>query len=386
VKPSLVFAFLVIPSLLSAQVTKTIHGDTTFLLTKGNGAWGAAHGAAEVLRIGGAKTPETTFGEPSAIATLPSGGVVLLDRKALDGPVIRMFDAQGKFVRNVGRLGSGPGEYKEYVDIKVSADGRLWVADPGNARLTVFDAAGKHQFEFRIPGNIWSIDMLRLGARHDVYIMAVLPRQKDAAPSSRGYIHIDTTGRVLDTVRYVPNVSTDATGALGGVILSDGRLLSTSGTQLRFVMSSGKAGEPVVVSALDLPLVSYSTRERQTRDSLRKARAAAGSAGGASNGERSIMAIPPELPEHKPPFSFVVTDGEERLWLVRSMLDTFPRVGPGKGWPLVMAVFRADGAFQGEVWFPPETQPYAMSIWGNSAWAIVTGADDDVYLVKYRIK
>jgi hypothetical protein len=47
-------------------------------------------------------------------------------------------------VRTVGRQGGGPGEFEDPIGLAWAADGHLWVADPANARFSVFDTAGRY--------------------------------------------------------------------------------------------------------------------------------------------------------------------------------------------------------------------------------------------------
>jgi hypothetical protein len=51
--------------------------------------------------------------------------------------------------------------------------------------------------------------------------------------------------------------------------------------------------------------------------------------------------------------------------------------------PQIYAFFQVDGQYLGEVTFPINAT--RLTFVGNSAWAIVPGADDEQMLVKYRI-
>ncbi len=76
---------------------------------------------------------------------------------------IRVFDEKGDFVRTIGREGEGPGEFLEVTGVAWAPDATLWVLDPGNLRISVFDTAGSlvgtHPFDlsyryFPWPGTI----------------------------------------------------------------------------------------------------------------------------------------------------------------------------------------------------------------------------------------
>lgn len=56
--------------------------------------------------------------------------------------VIKVFGEDGRFVRNVGRKGQGPGEFAQVYFLGFSPDGRLLVTDIRNRRTSIFGAEG----------------------------------------------------------------------------------------------------------------------------------------------------------------------------------------------------------------------------------------------------
>jgi YD repeat-containing protein len=68
------------------------------------------------------------------------GRIYVLDS---GGPRVQIFDAQGKFMRSIGKSGEGPGEMKMPSQIAVSRDAKLAVFDMGLQRISIFDAQGK---------------------------------------------------------------------------------------------------------------------------------------------------------------------------------------------------------------------------------------------------
>ena len=57
---------------------------------------------------------------------------------------IAVFTYDGRFVRQWGSAGSGPGQFRVPHSITLDARGRVYVADRENARVQVFDASGAH--------------------------------------------------------------------------------------------------------------------------------------------------------------------------------------------------------------------------------------------------
>jgi tripartite motif-containing protein 2/3/tripartite motif-containing protein 71 len=55
---------------------------------------------------------------------------------------IQVTDLDGKFKRQFGKKGSGPGEFLDPKQLAFDPDGNLWVADSDNHRLQVFTRDG----------------------------------------------------------------------------------------------------------------------------------------------------------------------------------------------------------------------------------------------------
>jgi hypothetical protein len=56
---------------------------------------------------------------------------------------VRVYDREGRWVRDIGRRGSGPGEFERISPPAVWRDS-LGVYDPGSRRFALFDTAGQH--------------------------------------------------------------------------------------------------------------------------------------------------------------------------------------------------------------------------------------------------
>ena len=62
---------------------------------------------------------------------------------------VRVFDAvSGAHLSDIGRRGSGPGEFNLPRDLAIGKDGRLYVVDGGNFRVVVFDRSGRYLHSF----------------------------------------------------------------------------------------------------------------------------------------------------------------------------------------------------------------------------------------------
>jgi len=56
---------------------------------------------------------------------------------------IQVFDGNGGFLREWGRLGSSPGDFENPIGVQIGPAGDVWVVDSGNERVQVFAQDGK---------------------------------------------------------------------------------------------------------------------------------------------------------------------------------------------------------------------------------------------------
>ncbi len=122
----------------SAQVNR-VATDTVFV--RGNSApvWGTNVALTSVFRIGQVNGPsEYAFGEITSFAVDRRGRFYMYDR---DDSQVRAYDANGKFLRDIGRGGLGPGEYRSVWELDIAGDTVLSVFDI-HGRLTLFEPGG----------------------------------------------------------------------------------------------------------------------------------------------------------------------------------------------------------------------------------------------------
>jgi DNA-binding beta-propeller fold protein YncE len=113
-----------------------------------------------LLRLGkpgvGARGTDT-FLEPNDVITTASGDIFVSDGHSGQNPKVPpdtnarivKFTKEGKFVREWGKLGSAPGEFRTPHALALDSRGRLFVADRGNHRIQIFDQDGKFLAEWK---------------------------------------------------------------------------------------------------------------------------------------------------------------------------------------------------------------------------------------------
>ena len=87
-----------------------------------------------------------TFDQPNAVIVAPNGDIFVSDGhnpNSANARVIK-FTKDGKFIKQWGEKGSGPGQFIMPHALAFDSKGRLFVADRGNNRIQIFDQDGKY--------------------------------------------------------------------------------------------------------------------------------------------------------------------------------------------------------------------------------------------------
>lgn len=98
------------------------------------------------------------FDQPTDVVVSAAGEIFVTDshRNGRNNRVVK-FARDGRFVKEWGRKGSGPGELSEPHTIAIDSRGRLFVGDRENNRIVIFDQDGAvidHWYQFGRPSGI----------------------------------------------------------------------------------------------------------------------------------------------------------------------------------------------------------------------------------------
>jgi sugar lactone lactonase YvrE len=90
------------------------------------------------------------FDQPTDVLVAPNGEIFVTDshRNGKNNRVVK-FTKDGKFIKEWGKKGSGPGEISEPHTIAMDSRGRLFVGDRENNRIQIFDQEGRYLTEWR---------------------------------------------------------------------------------------------------------------------------------------------------------------------------------------------------------------------------------------------
>jgi sugar lactone lactonase YvrE len=88
---------------------------------------------------------EKHFRSPSAVAVAANGDIFIADGHEVNGNNrVMKYSKDGRFIKQWGKTGYAPGEFRTLHGIAIDQQGRIFIADRNNNRIQLFDQEGKH--------------------------------------------------------------------------------------------------------------------------------------------------------------------------------------------------------------------------------------------------
>lgn len=251
----LVFLFVLMQPLhvgvLGAQQrdTRTMHRDTLTVESRETPLWGGPRVVQPTLSIHG-PVGHDAFGSIDCFAALPSGGVAVLDRRGGEEARLLILAADGSLERQLGRPGSGPGEFGRPSGNCLAADrdGTIFMLDGSNSRINRWTSAGQV-----LPAIVLGFTSggpapyLVFGDDGSIFVRKMFPPARpdclsDASPY--GFVRYRASGEVTDTLRLTDELLADCPRRVNDPIdllipTNWGSVLHARSDRLGFVSYSG---------------------------------------------------------------------------------------------------------------------------------------------------
>ena len=327
------------------------------------------------------------FESPSTLACDTEGNIYVVDSGATN---IKKFDAQGKFLKTIGREGQGPGEFGG-IFYCTFAGNRLIVWDSGNLRLCAFDSEGEYIDSLNIPYGSGYVRKLRGLPSGEILVeMEKTHRTEPDKPQTctielysqdlkrvrtiyerelwrKKYIRTKVYGRTTLYFPYSADVHWDVT--------PDNRIVIGYSDSYDLEIYDRTGAKTTRISHEHEPVEVTDKDKKAYFDSLTFYRM----------GER-LPEIPDyitkytEFPKNKPAFENILVDAEGNILIAHEKKDEdgilFDAFGPsGK--------FISRVLMEGDAAFPDSSNAYILH--RRSLLTIETGADDLYRVIRYKM-
>lgn len=307
---------------------------------------------------------------------------------------LRIFAADGRFVRAVGRPGAGPGEFRRIGPVSLGPDGNIWVEDLSLRRWEVFDTTGEriggHPVVTSVGGapRRWTRDGRLVivdqgGDVADLPLFVVYRRKSSSGDGAAEVLVLEDTfalpelqfpeSIVLDApdIRYSYELPVPFAPLPGWIFTEDGELWVADGTGRYEIVHQSLRGDAQLVLTRDYEPIPIpdSARVRAVDELLEEF-------GGEGVTSRRV-AVLGRVPKQYPPFDafFAATDGT--LWVRRTLGDGI--VG--------FDVFDADGRYLGQPEVPADLGKMRIErITSSAIHAVATDEMGVEYVVRLAIR
>ncbi len=340
--------------------------------------------ATERWRVDGTEAGEG-FGQVRDFVVLRDQSLWVLDFKEQQ---IWRYSSSGAPLGKVSRRGSGPGELRNANGMAVAGDGTVWVNDPSNGRLTVFNTSGTfaRQHVLPIAGYSYRWGGFYNAATREMIDATIVAeggsdgrvwRRVDATGVDRGSFDAPTCSE--PAVRSIYRAETPGVGSTGGqypfttgggVAANGQSAIWCAGPQSTFValLPFGKR-DTLARTSVRIPPLPVSKAERDEQIALIRQRLST---------YKTSDFDPAKIPVQKPGIAGLSVDDDGRLWIQHTAVFGLNTT--------VFDVHDAKGAHVARVTIPGKlTYGMPVKARGMSLWLAVIDDDDLVSIVHYAL-
>lgn len=370
-------------------------GDTIVVHTVSGSEWGEAFLEVD-FRIGALEGADhEQFGRITGIAVDEDERIYVFDSQA---PALRLYDSSGSFLRTLGRVGSGPGEYRDGDGgLAALTDGRIVLRDPRNGRFVVFDASGEFSESWAGPSGQFTSSPMFPALDGGFY--------NPQFGASGGFIvHYSSSGESIDTLRPPPNPLQPAriSARAGGVSQTWSVPFSAS-----FLSTFHQDGHYVTARS-DKYAIDLHRPDGTVLRITRTAHPVSVKRGERLANEEEVYAamrqVDPEwrwngpaIPTTKPLLRRILAAEDGTIWaLLHGEGELNPLESGDRSTedsdtqefiePTIFDVLSSDGRYLGEVQAPPEMLLSPMIIRGGYVWAVSVDQLGVQYLTRYKLR
>jgi hypothetical protein len=376
-------------------VAVTASAQDTVRVRTGAPRWGPSVGLTTLHTIGG--PPDYELGFVWSVAVDAARRLYTFEYKTKQ---LNVHDADGTFIRKIGRRGSGPGEYGDILGLTVIRDSLVTIYDLGQARITRFRPDGTLDGTIQLNRPLTGTSsLLPSDNEGHVYLKSHYYMGSDgkavSLPQSKLLWHrIRADGTIADSIpepRLTDPTDPAPSAVESGMLMRNfvpetsvrpaatGGLVFGNGETYRFWIRPMRG--PVRAVEREWAPVALTSDERAEWIEMSSARS-----------RRDPKHPEYKIPTTKPAYRGFYVDADGRIWIAlyakaqkRELPPPKPNALPEVSWfqDPVFDVFDPMGAYLGNV-----TLPYGsrwMAARGDRVYALSSGPDGEHLLTTYRL-
>ena len=364
-------------SVSDQQPFRSVRADTDVVENGERGSWTQAGILEEVLRIGRPDGAQPyLFSHIDPVAVTSTGSVYAYDRKFKE---FRLFDSTGTFVQRFGRLGSGPGEFRDLMGA-VATDSSVVGWDAVGRRMVWFRSDGTPLMD-RALASAYAMFGERTLLADTLGMLYVRVKE--------GLMRIDRTGAPAGLVPFPGGEDSTPTGGMflprmRWNLFPDGRFAWGKSDAYSILVPAAHNRWLRITRSIAPDEIAQPEREDYDALSQWLTRTRPRSVG---------FKTPPPVPKTRPYFEGIERDVKGRIWVLRQVGShriELPESPPVPGQPRLpwandfeYDVFGPDGAFLGRVPLKPSVK--VKAIHGDDVWAAAKDDNGIEFIVRYRL-
>ncbi len=367
-------------------------GDTTIVHTISGSVWPDTMTLVPELSIGSADGADPyIFGRYGVTIDVDAAGrIYALDRQAIE---VRMFDANGKHLRNIGRKGGGPGEFENPNDMRVFPDGRVLIREqPG--RFTLFAPDGAYKTSWRLitgfgsgtPVYITNDERVLNHTLTDRLVWYTLDGKADTIPEPKRGPPQPMLNIIQEHSRT--SYSIPYTRYSVWTLTNDGRFII--GYNERYEIDVAMPDRTTMritrdVAPVPVPAGEAAYEKASTIANIRQ------------HNDPNFQWNGPPIPATKPAFDEILPGRDGTIWVARQGASREvrnpdydpkkPQTGRPTEWrsPVAYDVFDAQGRYLGAVKLPQGTWLFHAVLTTERVWTVANHPDGYQQIVRYRV-
>jgi len=147
----------------------------------------------EELSIGLETGPEEyMLNRPFDVKAADDGTIFVLDW----GDVcIKVYDKEGTYLRTIGQRGQGPGDFGFLLYMALSSDGRIFIMNSVNRRVTIYNVSGDYLGGFPFEGNFTE---MKTDGKNRIYYSKYTQKTADEElPVTKDFIEVESIVQII---------------------------------------------------------------------------------------------------------------------------------------------------------------------------------------------